>query len=102
MEMLRQLHVAVHQRFTFLCENVVAWFDQKTGSYNKAIDLMGDNDFEIETKKLSADNVISDGCRVCLFSILIAITNYFYYLFMMTTVKVKNMVIIVISITLSL
>lgn len=66
LEMLRQLHLGVRQKFTFLCENVVAWFDQKTGSYDNAIDLMGDNDFEIETKKLTADNIISDGCKVWL------------------------------------
>lgn len=64
LEMLRQLHLVAQQKFTFFCENSVAWFDEKSNSHKSAIDLLGDNEYEIKTNKFTSENIISDGCRV--------------------------------------
>ena len=61
---LRMLHTKARQKFSYLCQNSAAWYDQISDSYASALTLMGDNEFEIETKKLAQKHILSDGCRV--------------------------------------
>jgi len=64
MVFLRLLSSRAWQKFTYYCQNSVAWYNSEAANYRDAINLLGDNEEEIRTKKLSADDV-DDKCLVC-------------------------------------
>ena len=64
MSFLRHLSTRVYQKFTYFCSNSAAWYNLETYSYDKAITLMGDNDFEFKGSSFSRTEVFFDGCRV--------------------------------------
>ncbi|KAK2184695.1 hypothetical protein NP493_256g02000 [Ridgeia piscesae] len=59
---LRLLSTSATQTFTYLCEDSTAWFNVHTQSYDNAIRLLGDNDFDIKTRKF-ASRKVQDGCQ---------------------------------------
>lgn len=61
--LLRLLSEEATQRFTYYCSGSVAWYDESTGSYDKAIVLGGDNDYEFETSTFLPEQILSDGCQ---------------------------------------
>merc|ERR1712080_85389 len=48
---LRLMSREAHQNFTYTCINSAAWFDSRTGSYDSAIKLQGDNEVEFSAQE---------------------------------------------------
>lgn len=59
---LRLMSSEAHQNFTYTCINSAAWYDSRTGNFNNAIKLQGDNEVEF-TAAENKPNVILDGCK---------------------------------------
>lgn len=70
MTFLRLLHEDGYQNFTYTCINSVAWLNHASNSYELALKLLGNNDFEFSYDTVRP-NIIVDGCKVFLF-----IVNY--------------------------
>jgi collagen type V/XI/XXIV/XXVII alpha len=62
LEFLRLLHLRGSQSFSYLCASSVAWFSAARNSHAHALRLLGDNEYEHNTRKWSVENVPSDGC----------------------------------------
>lgn len=60
---LRLLSTEAHQNFTLVCNNVNAWYSQKTKSYENALRFMGHND-EVMTWEKNSPDVPLDDCQV--------------------------------------
>jgi len=59
---LRLMSREAHQNFTYTCINSAAWFDSRTGSYDSAIKLQGDNEVEFSAQE-NIPTIIMDGCK---------------------------------------
>lgn len=59
---LRLMSREAHQNFTYTCINSAAWFDSRTGSYDSAIKLQGDNEVEFSAQE-NRPNILMDGCK---------------------------------------
>lgn len=64
---LQLLSNHARQEITFRCKNSVAWFDQSTQNFNKAVKFEGTNGHEFSTKSKSKKAMVTvpfDGCQV--------------------------------------
>lgn len=63
---LKLLSAAAHQRFTYSCQNSVAWLDEAAGDYGRSIRFQGTNWEELSFNQTQAATVkvSHDGCRV--------------------------------------
>lgn len=63
---LKLLSAAAHQRFTYSCQNSVAWLDEAAGDYGRSIRFQGTNWEELSFNQTEAATVkvSHDGCRV--------------------------------------
>ena len=64
MNMLRLLSERATQRFTYFCSGSVAYEDNDMGNTKKAIELLGNNDFDFKTGRFNKRQVEHDGCKV--------------------------------------
>ncbi|XP_028342148.1 collagen alpha-1(V) chain-like, partial [Physeter macrocephalus] len=62
MTFLRLLSVSAHQNITYHCYQSVAWQDAATGSYDKAVRLLGSNDEEVSHDNSPYVRALVDGC----------------------------------------
>ena len=60
---LRLLSTRAQQKFTYYCSNSIAVRNAQDNSDDLALRLMGDNEHEFKTEKLSKQEV-DDGCAV--------------------------------------
>ena len=74
MSFLRLIYTSASQKMTYFCSNSVAYKDAASGSTDKAIALLGHNDFEFGKKALKKKHVLRDGCSVSMSKNLL----YFY------------------------
>jgi len=63
LDFLRLLAEEATQTFEYHCTESVAWFDAASDSYEKAISLVGANDFLFDTRELPERRVLHDGCQ---------------------------------------
>lgn len=64
MAFLRMLSEHATQKFTYFCSGSVAWKDSTNGdNLDKAIVLMGSNDYEFNTAEFTEKMVVHDGCK---------------------------------------
>lgn len=63
---LKLLSAAAHQRFTYACQNSVAWLDEAAGDHRLSIRFQGTNWEELSFNQTTAATVkvSHDGCRV--------------------------------------
>lgn len=63
---LKLLSAAAHQRFTYICQNSVAWLDEAAGDHRHSIRFQGTNWEELSFNQTTAATikVSHDGCRV--------------------------------------
>lgn len=63
---LKLLSAAAHQKFTYSCQNSVAWLDEAAGDYGRSIRFQGTNWEELSFNQTEAATVkvSHDGCRV--------------------------------------
>lgn len=63
---LKLLSAAAHQRFTYSCQNSVAWLDEAAGDHRRSIRFRGTNWEELSFSQTAAATVkvSHDGCRV--------------------------------------
>ncbi|KAB1280210.1 Collagen alpha-1 chain [Camelus dromedarius] len=62
MTFLRLLSASAHQNITYHCYQSVAWQDATTGSYDKAMRLLGSNDEEMSYDNSPYIRALVDGC----------------------------------------
>lgn len=67
---LKLLSAAAHQRFTYTCQNSVAWLDEAVGDHSRSIRFQGTNWEELSFNQTTAATVkvSHDGCRVRLWN----------------------------------
>lgn len=64
---LKLLSAAAHQRFTYSCQNSVAWLDEAAGDHRRSIRFRGTNWEELsfsQTTAAATVKVSHDGCGV--------------------------------------
>lgn len=76
MNFLRLLSQNGYQNFTYTCINSAAWFNSKSNSYDMAVKFMGQDSVEFSSEPGSSPkvDVLVDGCKVCIISIM----HYFF------------------------
>ncbi|KAL8174534.1 UNVERIFIED_CONTAM: Collagen alpha-1(V) chain [Gekko kuhli] len=62
MTFLRLLSASAHQNVTYSCFQSVAWRDDSTGSYDRAIRFLGSNDEEMSYDNNPFIRAVFDGC----------------------------------------
>lgn len=67
MTFLRLLTASARQNFTYSCHQSVAWHDDSTNSYDKALRFLGANDEEMSHDNNPYITAILDGCSVSSF-----------------------------------
>ncbi|PRD35212.1 UNVERIFIED_CONTAM: Collagen alpha-1(XI) chain [Trichonephila clavipes] len=59
---LRLLSQEAYQNFTYSCTNAVGWYDQEDDSYDRSIEIMGE-DGQIFGPKAPKPLILLDGCK---------------------------------------
>lgn len=82
MTFLKLLSASARQNFTYNCHQSVAWQEESSDSYDKALRFLGSNDEEISRDNNPYIKALYDGCAVStsrrdtLFSIVVVIIAY--------------------------
>ncbi|KAK0134735.1 Collagen alpha-1(XI) chain [Merluccius polli] len=73
MTFLRLLTASARQNFTYSCHQSVAWHDEATDGYDRALRFLGANDEEMSYENNPYIKALTDGCAsLCLLTILCA------------------------------